>query len=697
MADRRKFLDEALRRHKLAVDYWQPVYDASAEDWRFYAADDQWPESYKALREAEGRPCETFNRLPQFVKQETNEQRQNRPAGKINPVDDTGDPEVAKAIQGVIRHIEVSSSADVADDTSFEGCVVGGIGWQRVRIDYIDDDSFERDILIEPIYDWRSVLIDPFAKRRDRADMRWAFIHTDMPRDEFEDQYPDAEACSIDEWDGIGDDGSGADWLATDKVRVCEYFWTEYEPETICQLQDGSVVPFKDVPEGTPVVNKRSVQRAKIKWAKITAVDVLEETDWEDWQIPIFPVFGEEQWVDGELRIVSLVRNAKSSQRAFNMAWNGMLEAMALSPKSPWMVTPKMVEGFEAIWRTSNTEPHAYLPFNVDPQQPGGPQRTNASVDLNGWAMVVGQAEQALKSTTGIYDASLGAQGNETSGRAILARQKEGDTANFNYVDNLSRCILSRTRALMRLTPIVISAPRVVRIIGADDTRTPVMLYNSQQSQPPDQLPPGVEKIYDIGTGKYDVTVTVGPSYATKRQEAVASMMDAAKFDPLLLQTAGDIFYSQFDWEKAQEIAERRKMALPPQILQQIDAEKSGQEPPTPQQMQLLQQHQQLTEQVQQLTQVNQQLQSAINNKAAENVYEHKLKLQLAKIQQDTALIVKEAEINARLGQAEIQAKLAMNQQLHSQAHEIGMAAHGAAMQPVPGPEGQEEPQQGEQ
>jgi hypothetical protein len=65
------------------------------DDLRFMAGSPdnqwQWPADVLATRGAvqgqtiNARPCLTINKLPQHVRQVTNEQRQNRPAGKVIP------------------------------------------------------------------------------------------------------------------------------------------------------------------------------------------------------------------------------------------------------------------------------------------------------------------------------------------------------------------------------------------------------------------------------------------------------------------------------------------------------------------------------------------------------------------------------------------------------------------------------------
>jgi hypothetical protein len=99
---------------------------------------------------------------------------------------------------------------------------------------------------------------------------------------------------------------------------------------------------------------------------------------------------------------------------------------------------------------------------------------------------------------------------------------------------------------------------------------------------------------FDIG--RYDVTVTTGPSFTTKRQEAVEAMIQLTKAYPNIVQVAGDLMVKNMDWPGAQDIAERLKKTLPPELQ---DTGKNKKEVPPEIQAQI----QQMQGMVEQLTQ----------------------------------------------------------------------------------------------
>ncbi len=67
--------------------------------------------------------------------------------------------------------------------------------------------------------------------------------------------------------------------------------------------------------------------------------------------------------------------------------------------------------------------------------------------------------------------------------------------------------------------------------------------------------------------GDYEVAVTIGPSYATKRAEAADSMLAFMKAVPQAAPFVGDLIAKNMDWPGAEEIATRLAAQLPPQLL----------------------------------------------------------------------------------------------------------------------------------
>lgn len=565
-------LEEVRERYEECTEYESEVREQSAEDIRFVnIRGEQWDEDQKKKRGK--RPCYEFNLLRQHCRQVTGDQRQARPAIKIRAVEDD-DADGAELRQGLIRNIESQSNADRAYDTAFKYAAEGGFGVWRVVTEYSDDDAWEQDIRIKEVTDPFAVWFDPAAVEYDRRDARYAFYEERIPRDKFKAQYPDAQLVDFDAARDYGD------WFAEDTVRVAEYWVKKPETRTLLLLSDGrsvdadEVAPILDELEaaGITVLKEREVKTHKVCMYLVSGSEVLSGPhDWPGKHIPLVPVYGDLVHLDGRQVYSGIVRHAKDTQRLSNYQMTTAMESIAKQPKSPYLVTPQMLEGkgVKTMWERAATEDPLFLPYTPDPKAPSGRPWREAPPDFPVAMVQMAQVcNDLLKGVNGIHDASLGARSNETSGRAILARQREGDVANFIYQDNLGRSIRYTGEIILDLLPKVYDTERAVRILGEDGGEKFVKV-----NQPTfDQQTGQTVTVNDLSAGKYDVTVSTGPSFSTQRAEFAEFMNSIFQSQPQAFPLFGDLFFKAMDVPQATELAERAKFLLPPQLQQQDDS-----------------------------------------------------------------------------------------------------------------------------
>jgi hypothetical protein len=594
-ADHRDTLDEMRSRYTMAIAAFSDSREDELDDLRFMAGSPdnqwQWPADVLATRGAvqgqtiNARPCLTINKLPQHVRQVTNEQRQNRPSGKVIPADDKADVEVAAIYDGMVRHIEYMSDADVAYDTACENQVTYGEGYIRILTDYCDEDSFDQDLRIGRVRNSFSVYMDPMSQDPTGADAEWCFITQDITKQEYEREYPDAAPLSSILASGVGDQYL-SQWLTEDTIRIAEYFYYKHEDATL-NLYPGNQSFFDGSPEdknmkemGLKPIKSRRVDRKKVMWMKTNGFESLEEREWAGKWIPVVRVIGNEFEVEGQIYISGLVRNAKDAQRMYNYWTSQEAEMLALAPKAPFIGYGGQFEGYEMQWKTANTTNWPYLEVNPDVTDGMGavlplPQRAAPPLPQTGLIQAKMGASDDIKSTTGQYDSSLGATSNERSGRAILAREKQGDTGTYHYVDNLARAIRHITRQLVDMIPKIYDTERIARIVGLDG-EVDMVKINPQQPNPVNEIRDVntgvlIEKIYNPGVGRYDVVVTTGPSYMTKRQEAMDAMSQILQGNPQLWSVAGDLFVKNMDWPGSEELAARLAKTIDPKLLEDGD------------------------------------------------------------------------------------------------------------------------------
>jgi hypothetical protein len=553
-----KLLREAIKRYDAAIEFDRPNREEALDDLEFLTGK-QWPDDVKSSRENASRPILTINRMPQFLRQVTGDIRKINPAIRVSPADGDADKDVAEIFEGLVRHIEQQSDASSLFEETAESAAACGIGWFRVLTDYRDAGSFEQEIYLERIHNAFAVYCDPDARTPTREDARFVFVVERMDEDEFEAQYPGKRKAG---WDASEPDHL-RHWFDDDHVLVAEYWYKQPEKKTIGQLEDGRVIDLTENPGWAvlPMAAQREVEVDCVYWAKVTGADVLEgPVKWPGKHIPIIAVTGEEIHVGERIVRSGVIRYAKDPQRLYNYWRSAQAELIALQPKAPFVVTTKEIEGLERFWEAANNDNKAFLPYNPDPQAQGRPQRQTPPVPSAGMMQEVALAADDMKATTGVFDAALGNQSNETSGVAIRQRQMESDVSTSIYVDNLAKAIGHCGRILVDLIPKIYDTRRQVRILGEDGSEK-IETVNDMVMTPFGPVP-----INDLSVGVYDVRVSTGPSYTTRRQEAAEGLIEFIRAAPDAAPVLLDIVARNMEWPGADEIADRLKKMLPPGI-----------------------------------------------------------------------------------------------------------------------------------
>ena len=614
MAEKSKADDEILaeanaRRARCLAFEADNLRDAR-DDFRKLAGH-HWPEEAIRQREVERRPCITINKLPAFLHNVTNDQRQNKLGIKVHPVDDGADIDTAEVLQGIIRHIEYASGADATYDTAAFHAAACGFGFFRIRTDYEREDSFDQTALFERFRNPFSVHIDPDSKEPDGSDQAFCFVDGTISRSDVKRTHPNASAAQSLETDGTDD-----------AMLLCsEYYRIEQEPATLVRLSNGET-GWKDdlleLPLGVVIADERKSFRRRVMWRKLVAsdtvdrggsgkpgqsvtfTDVLETAEIPCRWIPVFPVYGEEIEIDGRVVRSGLIRNAKGPSVMYDYWMTAATEEVTLRPKTPYIGAEGQFEGHERKWQHANVQTFAYLEYK--PKTIGGslappPQRQPMADVPVGVLQMAMHAADEIKATTGIFDSSLGSRGTATSGVQEREQKRQGNVANFHFSDNLTRAVRHAGRCLVDMIPRIYDSERVVRILGDDEEVSHATINKPLAAPEMDEKTGAIRTVLnDLTVGTYDVTVTAGASYSTQRQEAADAMVSFGTSWPKLMDVAGDKVVKAMDWPGADEIAERIKRTIPQELLGDEDGEQQPQIPP--QVLQIVQQAQQHIQQL---------------------------------------------------------------------------------------------------
>lgn len=534
-----------------------------------FARGKQWPAEVENQRKLERRPCLTINKTNTFCRSVENNMRQQRPRIKVDPVSGGATKMVGDVIQGLIRHIEVQSAADLAYDTGAHYQTRIGWGYWRVVADYVAADSFDQELQVKRIRNPFSVYPGPHESP-DGSDMQKCLITSRMQRDEFKRQYPRAKPVDIANR-GAGDDDTR--WATKDEVVVAEFYWFDVKEDKLHMLSDGTKVfggqlpsPDSMLAAGLTILRTRATTRRQLRWAKVTAVEILERQDLPGKYIPVIPVYGEEMLEGDKVKYSGMVRDLMDPQRMYNYWRTQETEFVALAPKAPWLIAEGQDEGYEDEWTNANVRSFSRLKYKPMSDENGAqlppPMRQQPQAIPAASVNAAMGASEDMKAVAGMFDPALGAPGNETSGTMVEQRQGQSDLSNYHLYDNLTRSIRHTGVILLDQIPAYYDTARVLRIIGEDGTAKTVTLNEKQV----DPMTGAVQKVLnDVTVGLYDVVMDTGPGYQTKRQQGTVAMLQllATPLGESVGHTAGDLVVRQMDFPDSEGIADRLMASNP--------------------------------------------------------------------------------------------------------------------------------------
>jgi Phage P22-like portal protein len=576
----------------------------------------QWPTDVVMSRKEQGRPMLTMDRSNQFINQVLNDARQNKPSPKFLPADGLANPKIAEIIESHVRHIDYVSEAHSVFMTAHEYQVRAGLGYVRLIVKQKDATTNKQQVEWRRVQDLESCGLDPDYMEPDGSDAGWGFVYSDIPTRKFNRLYPKCEPTDFEAKDG---------WISKKTVRVCEYYRL------------------------VPVNGKNICESFLLTGEKIISRSVFPCSSKVDAHIPIIPLHGNEIWIEGERQLGGVVARIIGPQRAYNYERSAYVEKLALAPKAPFVGPHAAFEGLTDQWGAANTTNAAYLPYNhldKNGQPIPAPSRQQPAQMESAWANAAQQSLGDISAGFGMFEANLGAPSNETSGKAIIARQHEGDTATFNFIDNLRHSIEHAYKIVLNSFAVTMDIKQIVRLLSEDNKSSFVTVDPEQEEAYMEGLGADGKKVISINPniGEYDLIVTTAPGYATRQQETVAALTEMTNGNPQMFSLIGDVIIKAMNLPDGDKVVNRLKLMLPPQI-QEAEKETEGQDPAVSQAVAQVQG--QAQEQIQGMQQQMQEMEQAMQAMDAE-IQKKALELQNKDFQlQKTVIDAKRAEIAA--------------------------------------------------
>ncbi len=591
-----EILQEAKDRFRRWQEYEGDFLKRYTEDVKFAWADSdnkwQWPNDMAGQSQANDKPRLTINKTGTVVRDFTNSARKNKPSISVKPVGEQVSFKAAQIWEGLIRSIERKSSAQTVYDSATESMGEGGIGYWRVTTEFVDDDSFDQEIRIAPVYDHTGVALDCDIKQKDGCDAKWGFVFDEMPRKEAEKalgrKFPASTGLGIDNKD---------DWAQKDTIRVAEYYRIVIRKDKLIFIEDAqgesatfkqSEIPAKwkalidnfdeENPQGR--MRTRPIKVNQLEWYKIAGSEIIDRRKLKGKYIPIVRCVGRERKIEGKLERKGIVRPLKDPQRMYNYNSSAQVETAAMQTKTPWTVAIEAIEGYQKYWDQSNTANYPYLlwrAYNSDGKQLPKPERVDAPRSAEACIKGMEIANAEFEMASGQYLANRAQPMVERTPQAIDARTGQGETATYDLIDNVSVALRHTGNIIIDLGPHIYDTKRIEKILARDGTLHEVTI-DPQASEAHQESKDGedIRVLFNPKIGRYAVEADVGPAYATQRQEAWNAFINIVTKSPELTAKIADLGFTAADFPMADKIAERIRRDIKANAPWLLDDEEVG-------------------------------------------------------------------------------------------------------------------------
>lgn len=558
-------------KDKKAYDLAMDRHDESEQfeyDERFLCVEDshfcdrpgsQWDDFAQRGRKQAKRPMYEINKVAGARNQFVGDQLQNRIEIKIRPEGGGATKELAKIQEGLIRRIRDNSGTSWKDNGLKEASTGGICAWQVCTRH--KPGSFDQEIYLKPIRGAATtVWVDPASILDVHEDAKWiSAVHRWTPS-AFKAKWPNSKAS---DFRMIGINGCRTGWRTQDMVRVADYYVKEPIKRDIVLMSDGKVYEddddFKQVVDeladaGITVEDRKTEDSHKIVHYKLSGSEILDgPNDVAGMELPIIIGYGYSAWIEGIHYYSGMIRKSKDPQRVYNYETSSNVETGALAPKDPYWISTVQAKGYEGDYARLNTDNKPVQFFNPDPQNPGPPKRTGAPAVQAAQNHRIQQAEHDIESTTGYFAPSLGNNPKDQSGVALKAQQSQGFTGTAEIADNHRKMLEQTGKVILGMLPHYYDGTRTEQIVMENGDIEEVELNEVIIDEETQQE----ITLNDLSVGNYASKVTVGPSFATKREEGVAYLAEAGRSNPMIPQLTTDIILGNMDFPGAEEASGR--------------------------------------------------------------------------------------------------------------------------------------------
>lgn len=521
----------------------------------------QWEQG--RWNDADGKPRYTFDQTSPIVDQISGDIEEADFDIQIKPANGDATKDLAELRDGLVRNIETISDAQSIYSNAGRNVVTAGIDHWMVKTEFVDDNSFDQDLVIVPLHDSIDrVWFDVGSQRQDREDSDWGFLLSSIPTDEAKEKFPKRSISSV----GTNTQDNSY-YNKVDSVVIGNFFYRKLIDRTLVKTRLGRVYEddekFQSIKDelaasGEDITDTRTRQDSVFYVRKFDGDGWLgEEEETVFSTIPIVPVYGNFKVIENKTVYHGVVQKLMDPQRVLNYSLSREIEEGALAPRAKYWMTAAQAKGHTGTLETLNTNADPVQLYNPDGEVPPPTQQGGAQINA-GLRVISDGMQQIMGRTSGIFAAGMGDNPGLQSGVAIDKLQDKGNNITVKYFKSIEIAVCRTGRLLDDAFPKVYDVESLKRIINEDGSFD---MKKINQSVTDEQT--GKEVLLnDLSAGKYDVTCQAGKSYDSRQSEAVDSILALASIDPTVIQLGSDIITKNMNGPGLDKIAERQRKQL---------------------------------------------------------------------------------------------------------------------------------------
>jgi hypothetical protein len=471
----------------------------------------------------------------------------NRIIPTFRNVGTDSDEHTAETLSGLHRADSYHFKAQQARDNAFREASAGGFGAYRLCTDWADpydkdsDDQRINPALLIADADQR-VFFDPDSQLYDKSDAQWCAVLTARSPEAFKAAWPDAAATDF----PIALWKPHYEWFAPAQVIECEYYVKEDVSEMLwvfthqitkdeqrywaSELEDGEKAELETL--GYKAKGQRR-KRVRVHKYIMSGAEILDDQGYiAGCEIPVVPVYGNREYIDGLERFTGHVQMAMDPARVYNAQISKLVETAALTPREVPMFDPEqMPPQLQELWAEQNVKRHPYALVKSLRDESGqivqaGPVGSVAPPQVAPVTAALLQITASdIAELTNADDGADQVRAN-TSAEAMDIAATRIDAKSGIYIDNMRQSVQREGEIYLGQAREIYSREgRVVDVMSSDEQDGQETLKEAYT----DPVTGAFKFRNDLARGRYKVIADVTEATSTLRDRTVRRMTEVAQ------------------------------------------------------------------------------------------------------------------------------------------------------------------------